>query len=296
MAAEITASAPTGLVLTARLAQGATIGASITLTESGTLAGYYTGSVPGGTAAGRYAVTVLNGTVPIGAGELRWDGTAEILPSIAGDAMALTAGERTATRGVIEASTVLGKEATAAAIKAKTDALPAAPAAVGDIPSAASIAAAVWAAGSRTLTSFGTLVTDAVTAVWAAATRTLTADPGAAAHAATQTAVAAVPANVRVNLATELARLDVAVSTRESESSAASRAAADIAEHDATQTTLATLQTAATAASQHAAQLVEHDATQAALSTGTVRANIVQVNGTSVQGTGASDNKWRPVS
>lgn len=36
-------------------------------------------------------------------------------------------------------------------------------------------AADVWASGTRTLTSFGTLVADAATAVWAAATRTLSA-------------------------------------------------------------------------------------------------------------------------
>lgn len=39
----------------------------------------------------------------------------------------------------------------------------------------AGVPAAVWAAGSRTLTSFGTLVADVATSVWAAATRLLTA-------------------------------------------------------------------------------------------------------------------------
>jgi hypothetical protein len=62
-----------------------------------------------------------------------------------------------------------------AAIKAKTDLIPAAPAAVGDIPTAAAIATAVWGAGSRTLTGFGTLVADVTSAVWAAGSRTLTA-------------------------------------------------------------------------------------------------------------------------
>lgn len=41
--------------------------------------------------------------------------------------------------------------------------------------SAADAASAVWAAGSRTLTGFGTLVADIATAVWGAAARTLTA-------------------------------------------------------------------------------------------------------------------------
>lgn len=44
--------------------------------------------------------------------------------------------------------------------------------AVAAVPAAA--AAAVWAAGTRTLTSFGTLVADAAAAVWAYATRRLT--------------------------------------------------------------------------------------------------------------------------
>ena len=42
-------------------------------------------------------------------------------------------------------------------------------------PTASEVATAVWAAGTRTLTSFGTLVSDVATAVWAAGTRTLTA-------------------------------------------------------------------------------------------------------------------------
>lgn len=76
------------------------------------------------------------------------------------------------------------------AIKAKTDNLPASPAAVGsamaltsaydaaktaaqasDIPSASTVASAVWSAGTRSLTTFGTLVSD----IWANASRTLTA-------------------------------------------------------------------------------------------------------------------------
>lgn len=44
-----------------------------------------------------------------------------------------------------------------------------------DIPSASSIASAVWSNGTRTLSSFGTLVSDIATAVWSATTRVLTA-------------------------------------------------------------------------------------------------------------------------
>jgi hypothetical protein len=61
-----------------------------------------------------------------------------------------------------------------AAVKTKTDNLPASPAATGDIPSAATIASTVWNNATRTLTSFGTLVAD----IWANATRSLTDKTG----------------------------------------------------------------------------------------------------------------------
>ena len=63
-------------------------------------------------------------------------------------------------------------------IKTKTDNLPGAPAAAGDIPSAATVATAVWANTTRTLSGFGTLVADIATAVWGAVTRTLTTGAG----------------------------------------------------------------------------------------------------------------------
>lgn len=50
-------------------------------------------------------------------------------------------------------------------------------------PSAASIAAAVWASGARTLTSFGTLIADLAAALWAAAERTLTSGAAPSADA-----------------------------------------------------------------------------------------------------------------
>ena len=66
------------------------------------------------------------------------------------------------------------------AIKAKTDNLPATPAATGDAMTLTagertSVGTAVWVSATRTLTSFGTLVADIATAVWGAAARTLTA-------------------------------------------------------------------------------------------------------------------------
>jgi hypothetical protein len=69
--------------------------------------------------------------------------------------------------------------AVVAAVKAKTDKLPADPASETSLAALpASIAAAVWAAGTRTLTSFGTLAADVATAVWSATARTLTSLAG----------------------------------------------------------------------------------------------------------------------
>lgn len=84
--------------------------------------------------------------------------------------------------------------------------------------SAADAASAVWGAGTRTLTGFGTLVADVVSGVWAATTRTLSAfgftpslhaDYDAAKTAATQTSVNDLPTNAE--LATALGTADDAV-------------------------------------------------------------------------------------
>jgi hypothetical protein len=102
----------------------------------------------------------------------------------------LAAGSYTAPDNATIAAIAGYVDTEVAAIKAKTDNLPAAPAAVSDIPSAAAIAAAVWAAGTRTLTSFGTLAAD----VWAVATRTLTTSSGpTAAQISTQVWSEAIP-------------------------------------------------------------------------------------------------------
>ena len=86
MAHEITTNQETGLTLTARLVQGgALVGSSITMTESGTVTGHYTGDVPGGTAAGIYDVIVYNGSTRIADGTIDWDGTAERIAARAVD-------------------------------------------------------------------------------------------------------------------------------------------------------------------------------------------------------------------
>ena len=110
-------------------------------------------------------------------------------------ALGLSRLDAAVTSRLASASYTAPDNAGVTAIKAKTDNLPASPAAVGSAmaltaaydaaktalsaaayttpPTAADIATAVWAAGTRTLSSFGSLVADAAAAVWAADTRTL---------------------------------------------------------------------------------------------------------------------------
>jgi hypothetical protein len=76
----------------------------------------------------------------------------------------------------------------------------------GSAPTAAEVATAVWAHATRTLTTTIPTAADVATAVWAFVTRTLTS--GSAPSAAT------VATAVRTELATELGRVDAAVSTR----------------------------------------------------------------------------------
>lgn len=68
-----------GQTITARLVQGAAfMGSAISCPESGTVAGFYSGSVPSGTAAGTYQVRFLNGSTVVGSGTLNWSGAAEV--------------------------------------------------------------------------------------------------------------------------------------------------------------------------------------------------------------------------
>jgi hypothetical protein len=139
-----------------------------------------------------------------------------------------------------------------AAIKAKTDNLPAAPAAVGDLPAAAPSAATVAAAVATAIlvTPANKLLTHTDGGVDALATvdTGLIADAVVTAlESSTIPTAGSVAAAVRTNLATELGRIDVGVSTRLAGSAytappAAAPTAAQVrAEMDASSTKLAHL-------------------------------------------------------
>lgn len=82
-------------------------------------------------------------------------------------------------------------------------------------PTASDIATAVWAAGTRTLTTTIASASDVAAAVWSAVTRTITGGSvDTLVNAPSVPSASAIASQVRVELATELARLDAAISTR----------------------------------------------------------------------------------
>ena len=82
-------------------------------------------------------------------------------------------------------------------------------------PSAASIATAVWAAASRTLTAAIDQSSTIAAAVWSAATRTITGGTvDTLTNAPTVPSAAAIASQVRTELTTELSRIDATVSSR----------------------------------------------------------------------------------
>jgi hypothetical protein len=189
------ALATTGLTVTAQPYQnGASVGSAISCPETGTT-GFYSGNMAG--SAGTYQIAFRAAGANVGSGNIVWDGTAEVAssaPSAAQNAAAVwSQATRTVTGGTVdtltnaptvpsasaiasqvrtELSVELGRvdasissRATAAniptadisAIKAKTDNLPASPAATGDIPTESEIAAEVWAKPTTELTITGSI-------------------------------------------------------------------------------------------------------------------------------------------
>jgi hypothetical protein len=189
------ALATTGLTVTAQPYQnGAAVGSAISCPETGS-AGFYSGNMAG--SAGTYQIAFRSAGANVGSGSIVWDGTAEVAssaPSAAQNAAAVwSQTTRTVTGGTVdtltnaptvpsasaiasqvrtELSVELGRvdasissRATAAniptsditAIKAKTDNLPASPAATGDIPTESEIAAEVWAKPTTELTITGSI-------------------------------------------------------------------------------------------------------------------------------------------
>ena len=108
----------------------------------------------------RVDAKVVDGTVTLAASQPNY------APSKAGDAMTLTAPYDAAKTAASQASVSLIPTAPLLAVNYTAP------------PSASSIATAVWAAGGRTLSSFGTLVADVATAVWGATIRALTDKSG----------------------------------------------------------------------------------------------------------------------
>jgi hypothetical protein len=117
---ELNIALKTGLTVTAQRYQaGAAVGSAINLSEVGT-SGFYSGDMTG--SAGTYQLTFRSAGANVGSGSIVWDGTAEVASS---------------APSVVQIRQEMDSNSTQlAAIKAKTDNLPASPAAVSDIPTA----------------------------------------------------------------------------------------------------------------------------------------------------------------
>ena len=160
------ALATTGLAVTCQPYQaGAAVGSAISCPETGST-GFYSGNMAG--SAGTYQLAFRAAGANVGSGNIVWDGTAEVAssaPSVVQIRQEMdsnstklanldaTVSSRLAPSGTLAVVTTLTNAPTVpsaasiraeidsnstqlAAIKAKTDALPASPAATGDIPSA----------------------------------------------------------------------------------------------------------------------------------------------------------------
>jgi hypothetical protein len=219
--ADLTLSASNGMTPTAQLyLNAAPVGSAISMAEIGTTGEFYA-DIPSGTAAGEYLVVFFNGTTKLTSGVLIWDGTQEVAPLNSAQTQAAAAAALTSYDPPTKAELDAAEADIIAAVSASS------------APSAATVAAAVRTelstemgridvATSTRLASAGYTAPDnAGVAAIKAKTDNLPSDP--ADESSLQAAIAAIPAApsastvadaVRTELATELARVDVAVSTR----------------------------------------------------------------------------------
>ena len=142
MANELNIALPTsGLTVTAQPYQsGSAAGSAISLTEVGS-SGFYSGTMTG--SAGTYQLAFASAGANVGSGSIVWDGTAEVAssaPSVVQIRQEMDSNSTklanldaaVSTRSTLTTGDIPSADITA--IKAKTDNLPAAPAAASDIP------------------------------------------------------------------------------------------------------------------------------------------------------------------
>jgi len=237
--ANLQASRAGSLTVTAQLvdSDGVPVGAAIALTESGVIVALFVGSLPA-TAAGRYTVRISDAGAFVVAGCIVWDGATEVFDSVPGDAMTLTPTERAAIDAEFTASHGAGTWTTAAAgltAQAVRDAMKLAPS-VG-APSAGSVDAeldtVIATGGVGPWTTFGG--GGGLTSQETRDAMKLAPTVGAPAAGSIDAGLDDVLADTSAIEPVTTANLDAAVSSRQPEASASSRAAADLAAHAATQ-------------------------------------------------------------
>jgi hypothetical protein len=248
MSNEINYLGSSGLTLTYDVVNGNTVTLSAqTLTERGTT-GHYYGSISG-LSAGDYAVFIKNGSTILGAGTLHWDGSKERIDNL--DAAVSTRSTQTSVNSIptnpllTSDSRLNNLDATIStrATQTSVNAIPTTPLLTGDsrlnnLDAAISTRATQSSVNAiPTNPLLATQLSDIANAVWTAVTRSLTDKANFTLTSGERTAIATavesalindgdgqalmatVAAAVRTNLATELARIDAAISTRATQSS-----------------------------------------------------------------------------
>lgn len=244
-----------GLTVVARVYDvlGAQVGGDVATTEVGAL-GIYIGDMPAAS-AGEYGIRFFDGATLLGQGGLSWDGSAEItdttlntdidsisVPSAVANATAVRSELAVELARVDVAISTREAESDAASRAATNqtehDATQADIAGLPTPPSAASVADAVWDELRADHTTPGTY---GAVSEWSST--------GGLDAAGVRAAIGLASANLDTQLAPIATNLDTTVSSRQSETDAAARAATNQTEHDATQAAIAGLPTAPSAAS-----------------------------------------------
>ena len=209
---ELNIALKTGLTVTAQRYQaGAAVGSAISCPEVGT-SGFYSGNMTG--TAGTYQLTFRSAGANVGSGSIVWDGTAEVASSAPSVVQIREEMDSNSTKLANLDTTVssrLAPNGTLATVTTLTNA--------PTVPSASAIATAVWAAADKTGYSLTSAERTAIaTAVEASL---INENDGQAIVNAIVNAIGntnlsqvALVAAIRSDLATELGRIDAAISSR----------------------------------------------------------------------------------
>ena len=213
MANELNIALSTGLTVTAQRYQaGAAVGSPISLSEVGS-SGFYTGNMTG--TAGTYQLVFISASSNVGSGSIVWDGSAEV-PISTLTAAQVNAECDTALADVGLTTTVTGRIDVATSTRLATSGYTVPPTATQNATAvrtelSTELARIDVATSTRLASASYTAPDNSGISAIKAKTDNLPSDPAGVSDIPTATENADA---VRTELATEMARIDVAVSTR----------------------------------------------------------------------------------